>query len=179
MNFEKYVSLAMRTAKDLGSVESNLEHAYLGMVTELGEILDWYKRGVIYGKGLDIANLREELGDCFWYVALAAHTLNQVKETQTALDRMESAKGEVWASSVLVYDTMTAISVVSSDAARKQPVVNVLLLSYLLNMIAYSECSLESIFETNIAKLQVRYGDKYTDYKALNRNLGAERATLE
>lgn len=37
----------------------------------------------------------------------------------------------------------------------------------------------EEIFETNIAKLKARYGDKFGETQALNRNLEKERKILE
>lgn len=39
--------------------------------------------------------------------------------------------------------------------------------------------TMEEAMEKNIAKLKARYGDKFTQEKALNRDLGAERAALE
>jgi NTP pyrophosphatase (non-canonical NTP hydrolase) len=50
-----------------------LLHAAIGLATESGEMLDALKKYIYYGKKLDIANLREELGDIFWYSALLAH----------------------------------------------------------------------------------------------------------
>lgn len=37
----------------------------------------------------------------------------------------------------------------------------------------------DSIFEINIAKLQARYPEKFTEFDALNRDLSAERRILE
>jgi len=37
----------------------------------------------------------------------------------------------------------------------------------------------EEVFETNIAKLKARYGDKFNETGALNRNLEKEREILE
>lgn len=39
--------------------------------------------------------------------------------------------------------------------------------------------SLESVMEKNIAKLKARYGEKFTEAAALNRNLAVEREILE
>ena len=41
------------------------------------------------------------------------------------------------------------------------------------------EVDLAEAFEVNIAKLAKRYGDKYSDYAAINRDIDAERAVLE
>lgn len=39
--------------------------------------------------------------------------------------------------------------------------------------------SLDTNMERNIAKLKARYGDKFSEYAAANRNLDSERAILE
>ena len=41
------------------------------------------------------------------------------------------------------------------------------------------EVDLSQAYEVNIAKLAKRYGDKYSDYAAVNRDIDAERAVLE
>jgi NTP pyrophosphatase (non-canonical NTP hydrolase) len=66
-----YQVLAARTAPKLGKM-GDLNHAQLGLTTEVGEFADPIKRAMIYGKDLNEVNLREELGDIMWYVALAA-----------------------------------------------------------------------------------------------------------
>lgn len=53
-----------------------LLHASLGMVTESAEFADAIKKTIFYGKQTDIVNLKEELGDIFWYVAIACNQLN-------------------------------------------------------------------------------------------------------
>jgi NTP pyrophosphatase (non-canonical NTP hydrolase) len=45
-------------------------HAIMGVVTEAGELQDQLKKHLIYGKPLDIVNLKEEDGDLRWYLAL-------------------------------------------------------------------------------------------------------------
>lgn len=47
-----------------------LEHACHGIVTEGAEIVDNLKRHIFYGKAIDPINLKEEVGDLMWYVAL-------------------------------------------------------------------------------------------------------------
>jgi len=50
-------------------------HGAIGLSTESGEILDCIKKHLFYGKPLDLVNLKEELGDIFWYCALLAGEL--------------------------------------------------------------------------------------------------------
>lgn len=50
-------------------------HAVMGLCTEAAEALDAVKKHVFYGKELDHTNLKEELGDVFWYTAILADEL--------------------------------------------------------------------------------------------------------
>ena len=45
-------------------------HAALGIAGEAGEIVDVIKKHVIYGKREVGAELIEEMGDLFWYLAI-------------------------------------------------------------------------------------------------------------
>lgn len=53
-----------------------LLHALLGLCSEIGEFADAIKKHVIYNQPLDITNLKEELGDKCWYLALACTALD-------------------------------------------------------------------------------------------------------
>lgn len=59
------------------SIESNIRllHAAFGMCTETGEFTDQLKKHIFYGKPLDVTNLKEEIGDAFWYFAIACDVL--------------------------------------------------------------------------------------------------------
>jgi NTP pyrophosphatase (non-canonical NTP hydrolase) len=96
---------------------ARLIHAQLGKLTEIGEFADELKRHIFYGKELDKTNLKEEIGDGFWYDALALDDLGEEE--------------------------------------------------------------LYIILEMVIAKLKKRFPEKFTEELALNRDLEAERETLE
>ncbi len=83
---ENYIELALvtepPTEKYLESIERinnqqiiRLLHAFIGLETEVGEILDALKKHIFYGKELDVVNLAEELGDLDWYKAIATDAL--------------------------------------------------------------------------------------------------------
>ena len=82
MTPNEYLILSSRTAKSfkegklLNEEEMDLLHAAIGMVTESGEFIDELKKHIYYNKPLDKVNLKEELGDLLWYVALAMRSLN-------------------------------------------------------------------------------------------------------
>jgi NTP pyrophosphatase (non-canonical NTP hydrolase) len=76
--------LALRTEKQLPTVAARLSHAALGLLTENGEIVTSVKRIVIYNKPMDTPDdkgktlrdhMAEEIGDAFWYVAIATDAL--------------------------------------------------------------------------------------------------------
>ena len=54
----------------------DLIHAALGMQTEVAEFSDMIRKSLFYGKPLDVVNLKEEIGDALWYMALALRALN-------------------------------------------------------------------------------------------------------
>ena len=84
-----------------------LNHSALGLAGEVGELASAVEKWVYYGQDLDVANVKEELGDCLWYIALACNAMG--------------------------FD-------------------------------------LSDVMNSNIAKLRVRYPDKYTDLNAAEEN---------
>lgn len=74
-----FIPQAMRTESGRQPLESEelsrLLHASIGMNTEQAEFADMLKKHLFYGKPLDTVNLKEELGDLLWYVAIAMHVL--------------------------------------------------------------------------------------------------------
>lgn len=115
MNLKEYAEGAARTCSDLGQKTANDLHMILGMVTEIGELSDVYKKFMAYGKTKDMVNVREELGDLMFYI---------------------------------------------------------------VNFCTMNNLDLESIMEANIAKLTIRYPEKFTEERANNRNLNKEREVL-
>ena len=116
MKLNEYQNLALRTASLHEKREDDLLHGSAGVCTEAGELMDVYKRFRFYGKPVDWVNVKEEVGDVLWYLALVC------------------------------------------EAAG---------------------ISLEEAAKANIDKLRVRYPEKFTAASALNRDLDAERKTLE
>jgi NTP pyrophosphatase (non-canonical NTP hydrolase) len=45
-------------------------HMAIGLCTEAGELLDAYKKGIFYGRGINLQNVREEIGDIVWYLEI-------------------------------------------------------------------------------------------------------------
>lgn len=125
MDSSKYQKLAVVTEnRDFEKIRTRITaerairllHGGIGLATESGEFLDALKKHIFYGKPIDVANLGEEMGDLFWYIAVICDELG---------------------------------------------------------------ADFKSIMQTNIDKLQARYGDKFSEHRATERNLDAEREILE
>jgi NTP pyrophosphatase (non-canonical NTP hydrolase) len=75
----QFIKDAIRTESHnfyLDAVGPRLIHASMGLVTEAAEFQDALKKSLFYGKPLDTTNLKEEVGDLLWYLALAMDALN-------------------------------------------------------------------------------------------------------
>lgn len=71
MNFKEYQKEASRTDAPLNRDYDKLHavHMVMGMTTEVGELVDVFKKDLAYNKPVDWVNVKEEIGDLMWYVA--------------------------------------------------------------------------------------------------------------
>jgi NTP pyrophosphatase (non-canonical NTP hydrolase) len=116
MKLNDYVEWTDNTRAKLICYKDDNDHMLYGMITEVGELIDNFKKNLAYGKDVDWVNVREEIGDLMFYIAGFCR------------------------------------------------------INYL---------DLEKIIETNVAKLEARYPEKFTEYHATNRDLLHEREILE
>ena len=193
MNFKEYVPLAMRTCKELPTAD-HINHMCLGIVGEMGELVDAIKKAYVYGKGIDQTNIVEEIGDVSWYTAgLVQHfpTLADWMDSEELKQSVNYEKLEVARKNVtrtILLNTMSAANLAVDlmmladnddlqDTEAEQ--VAKALGTALFATAVLLDVDLAGAYEVNIAKLAKRYGDKYSDYAAINRDIDAERAVLE
>lgn len=65
-------------------VDSDILHAALGLFTESGELLEAIFAAMSGKQDLDVVNLREEVGDAEWYLAMLYRALQTDPETVKA-----------------------------------------------------------------------------------------------
>ena len=193
MKFADYIPLAMRTCKSLPTAD-HINHMCLGIVGEMGELVDAIKKAYVYGKGIDQTNIVEEIGDVSWYTAgLVQHfpTLADWLDSDELKQSVNYEKLEVARKNVtrtILLNTMSAANLTADlmmfadddnlqDANAEQ--VAKALGTALFATAVLLDVDLAGAYEVNIAKLAKRYGDKYSDYAAINRDIDAERAVLE
>ena len=87
----QYQVAALRTAP-VASLEHDLLHAAMGLVTESAELMDALKKRHAYGRPLDYTNLREEGGDLLWYIALLCRALDCTMEQVATMNIQKLAK---------------------------------------------------------------------------------------
>ena len=120
MDLKEYIQEIKRTCPELGSPDNgfkeDVDHMLFGMMTEIGELVDIFKKHYAYGKPIDWVNVQEEMGDIMWYLG---------------------------------------------------------------NFSRITGVSLEAALEINVNKLKARFPEKFTQEKALVRDLEKERRILE
>ena len=91
MNFKTYLVESERTLADKGK-DTNVLHGTIGICTEAGEILDAIKKSMFYGKPIDKVNIKEEIGDVMWYIAILCREFNLEMEDvlQTNINKLKA-----------------------------------------------------------------------------------------
>jgi hypothetical protein len=192
IELEDYVECAKETESvvdDVDGINSRLLHGAIGLATEAGELLDSIKKSIFYHEDYDFVNLREEIGDCMWYLAVLCDELG-LDFYNMATDRTfqpplkaTCANDLIHSMFELYYDTsVLAQAVVDSDIGVDESTIcqAVASIFYPLNDLVYLSGSRWNIIaDKNIRKLAKRFPKKFSKYKALNRDLDTERKELE
>lgn len=175
----------------------NQIHTRLGIVGEFDELITALRTG-------DLVNILEELCDILWYVGNDINIKllrNQISgETYRDLSLIEfgkiiqvtdggwlvSTEGVIGWFHSIVFNSSRLINLNKRDLAykkeepREEYIDTVKYLLGAINNMAYDlHLNLEEGMQKNIDKLIVRYPDKFSDEKALNRDLEKEREVLE
>lgn len=182
LTIQEYQKLAKRTCPDLGSLEKNLLHMRLGIITEVGEVLDIFKKNLAYGKPIDKVNLGEECADVAWYLVNVASFENiELNDTTLNTSIIGDIKSETGAELIL-YRLLSMLNNIHYNFKiiaenDKQVIINCL--RVLKSVCEDNNIDFQQCLYKNIEKLQIRYPDKFDADLALNRNLDAERKVLE
>ena len=118
-----------------------------------------------YGKNIDIVNLGEEIADVQWYLSNYATMRGDEVELSFFNEKFEIVNEQV------LYDLLFEIA--------QNPLEYSLNTFNLIHIAKYYNLDYAKLLDNNIAKLKVRFPDKFTEEAALNRNLEEERKTLE
>jgi len=91
MKINEYQNLAIRTANEDKKAEW-LDNGIFGLFGEGGELSDIVKKHKFQGHELNVEELKKELGDVCWYVALIASALDTDLESvmQGNIDKLKA-----------------------------------------------------------------------------------------
>lgn len=201
MNPKEYVKNVLVTeARDFTPVQQRLMdvknirllHACAGISSELSELIDLYNDTT---DKMDRINLMEELGDILWYVGIASDALDAVDDIAGPFSfvghlmvRDEDLNGclqsfilNVSAHAGDLVDKAVKKTIFYGKQVDPQSMIDSLRYIHqnVKHTLENAGYTLEDARERNIAKLKARYGDKFTEAAALERNLDVERAILE
>ena len=102
MEFKKYQQEAARTDAPLDDNYDKLHavHMVMGMSTEVGELVDVFKKNLAYKKPVDWVNVKEEIGDLMWYVAnfCTKNNIDLEQIMQTNIDKLKARYPEKFTS---------------------------------------------------------------------------------
>ena len=169
----EYPEFVTALAKPLPTSHERVDHALLGLIGELGEFADAWKKSLIYKQEFDRINAIEELGDLSFYAQM-------LQNEGLCLDASRTAE-EIYTMNGLIFRLSTSIGAfthahMEDDPDRFQESqfdfdglfsdINDKLedLIYGMNM------TVEEVQRLNMEKLTKRYPDKvYTDAHAAER----------
>lgn len=172
-------------------VNARMLHAAIGLSTEIAELIEGVKKQ-------DDVNVKEEIGDCMWYIATAANCLFEEKShlIQIKIIKSHDEMKRLSESPINCLDNLVQLSSSILDDMKKvifygkreinqdfiDKIENKLseVTEYLYTLAAYYNITLSDCCITNINKLQgVRYQNGFTATDAENRDLNKEEAILK
>ena len=188
MKWNEYLPLAEKTlSKDFYTdpFYEKILHAVMGSLTEVEEILILYKNGELTKSIQEQGSLAEECADIYWYLSILFRELEidedeDVDTTDLSLEDAYSTLISFTIISLRFLDGLKKKIYYNKEMDRK----NMKILSKKLFKILNHYCGLYSIniseiLDKNISKLRVRYGDKFSTDRAINRDLETEKKILE
>lgn len=168
-----FVKQALRTESVYCQINPRVTHAIAGITTEAIEFLGH----------TDDVNAREEIGDILWYIALLCDELSM--NLELLIDHAQGIETEPGESSgirlVIAAGDLLDLYKKNSFYFKEHSYQHktTVILAHLHLLCRAFNTTLENEMVRVIEKLRVRYPEKFTREAAENRDLAAERKTLE
>lgn len=166
-------------------------HGAIGIAGEVSEIHEaFYNAGFVPDK-IDKVNLEEELGDICWYIANISNALEYDANWALPQTKVDQTTDEGVENFFLKSIKMSVISGNIMDAFKRKIYYNVeldknalienlnKLIKLVYGMAENLKVDVSRIQQKNVDKLRQRFGEKFSEHAASNRNLDAEREILE
>lgn len=159
----------------------NLCHMVMGMASELGELVNC--TGTQLKVKVDLPNLKEELGDIYWYLSNYCRIRELPVPDSSALQlNIDDDK----CFDLLISSVSELTDLIKKYIAYNRPIDKAKELDTIYDIYCALK-AFENIYSLsgdevrlmNITKLDARYGAKFSEQAANNRNLDNERQVLE
>ncbi len=152
------------------TLEQRQQHSRFGIITELAEILDIYKKHIYYGKDISEKHLVEEIGDLCWYIGLGFNTVGII----AANSDCHPVSGE----ETVCFLLEDALNVITRDDIQFEAKL-MHVFGCMIKIINILDFDYPSILSKNLVKLRERYGSGFDADRAINRNTDAEQAAVD
>ena len=162
-------------ARTLSRLEWDKHDAHMaaGFITEIGELLDGFKKALAYSKPLNPVNIQEEWGDIMWYVvnwkSMNAYNVDECISKAKQLNSISPAD-------VIHHITSQIMPMyidVYADIAPTEYLVAELI--QLANGLSFNW---KQTLVLNINKLMMRYPEGFSTDRAIHRDLDMENKAL-
>lgn len=169
MTLHEYQQLSGRTEKEL-DFPGRLHHGVIGLIGEIAELQAALHAG-------DIKEMQEEIGDCYWYLALLARA-NQFNLFEVGYAPTLNEPDEAYLQGLLQHcgnlaDAIKRVTIYNQpylpDGCWKIREHILLCVRWLQAAARVEGFDNELILFENIAKLRKRYPEAYSDAAALHR----------
>lgn len=186
MRAAEYKVEASRTLEDPFYTEDQKRrfglHAAIGICTEVGELVECFKENLL----IDCVNMQEEIGDCFWYLAIYERLFGFELETNTCFQNNVGFNGSDDVLFKLVISSSKLLDIYKKAVFYDREELEMQIRTHteevfqlLVMLLETAGRSVEKTRTINIAKLRKRFPEKFSKENAINRNLKAEREILE
>jgi NTP pyrophosphatase (non-canonical NTP hydrolase) len=144
---------------------TDIFHCSLGIIGELGEIADWYKKNIGYGRPKDenwYAEVKGELGDVIYYIV----KLGELAESNAIKDNF-GVEADTSCNSIFPIITKAmedAVGTISHSSFTVE-FQNLLAETFLTvkAIAAFENIEFDDILISNLAKLEKRHGSSYNE----------------
>jgi len=188
MDFEEYLKFTYTTWNDQDN-STNLQHAMLGLLDELGEIAKCSKKVIGYNRKLDKDNLLEELGDYMYYLTRIVDCYKKMEVNlqlfclQIDKEIKIERKGLQFETHVLCFSlaalTLELLEEISEHNVKS--IFNKLLrIVELININSYKiGYNMNDVLSANMAKLKQRHKNKYNNKNLEERDYNKESKAIK
>lgn len=176
--------MALVTKSESINEYEDFRHAACGLVTEVGEIIDQYKRHWFYKKDLDVKNLVEEVGDVLWYLAIGYYALGIeiIKDPAADMEEVTAPSLDMTLAKLVRYSSniFSVAFAYPNEAMESNLDYDLRQLLYFLHFFSKEhDFTIVEAATANARKLAKRYPNGFSSFHAINRNKENELSHIE